>query len=224
MTIGEKIASLRKKENLTQEQLAEILGVSRQAISRWESDLAYPETEKLIKLSSLFHCTVDQLLKEDEAISEKPKKRDLRRLYPVIYAFGLFVLSMIFYAIDYASGSFTIMGTTYYIDANFYQIIGSNNYQIGNMFALMGFLLMLADVIFGMVLGFIKVTVKHVKIRRYVAIATAASYLLTLLSVASSMQVGAIFVLLLSIGHIVMLYTVKWLQYAWFQVSDPIYF
>ncbi len=65
MTTGEKIAEGRKKLNLTQQQFADSLGVSRQAVSRWESDLAFPETEMLIKLSQTFGCTVDYLLKYD---------------------------------------------------------------------------------------------------------------------------------------------------------------
>ena len=64
MTLGEKLTQLRKENNWTQEQLAELLGVSRQAVSRWESDLAYPETEKLIRLSDLYHCSLDYLLRE----------------------------------------------------------------------------------------------------------------------------------------------------------------
>lgn len=66
MTIGEKISRLRKENNYTQEQLAERMGVSRQSVSKWESNIAYPETEKLIQLSELFDCTLDYLLKEDE--------------------------------------------------------------------------------------------------------------------------------------------------------------
>lgn len=65
MTTGDKIAKLRKEHNYTQEQLAELLGVSRQSISKYESGLAYPETAKLIKLSELFDCTVDYLLKDN---------------------------------------------------------------------------------------------------------------------------------------------------------------
>lgn len=65
MTLGEKIAKQRKQQNLTQEQLAELLGVSRQSISKWESDLAYPETDKLIRLGNLFHCSMDYLLKDE---------------------------------------------------------------------------------------------------------------------------------------------------------------
>lgn len=65
MTLGEKIAKQRKELNYTQEQLASILSVSRQSISKWESDIAYPETDKLIELGKLFDCSMDYLLKEE---------------------------------------------------------------------------------------------------------------------------------------------------------------
>lgn len=64
MTTGEKIAMLRKGNNITQEHLAELLGVTRQSVSRWEMDLAFPETEKLIRLSRLSSCSIDYLLNE----------------------------------------------------------------------------------------------------------------------------------------------------------------
>lgn len=64
MTTGEKISMLRRRKNITQEQLAEILGVSRQSVSRWEMDQAFPETEKLIRLAELFSCSIDFLLSE----------------------------------------------------------------------------------------------------------------------------------------------------------------
>lgn len=69
MKLGDKIAKQRKELNYTQEQLAEILGVSRQSISKWESNMAYPETEKLIELGKIFDCSMDYLLKEE--ITEK---------------------------------------------------------------------------------------------------------------------------------------------------------
>lgn len=65
MTLGEKLAKQRKAENLTQEQLAQLLGVSRQTISKWESNIAYPETDKLIRLGNIFHCSMDYLLKDE---------------------------------------------------------------------------------------------------------------------------------------------------------------
>lgn len=71
MTTGEKISILRKNNNYTQEQLADILGVSRQAISKWESGSAYPETDKLIRISELFNCSLDYLLKQSETKTSK---------------------------------------------------------------------------------------------------------------------------------------------------------
>lgn len=64
MTVGEKIANLRKEKNLSQLQLAEQLGVSRQAISKWESGTALPGIDNVIVLSCFFGVTIDFLLKE----------------------------------------------------------------------------------------------------------------------------------------------------------------
>lgn len=66
MTLGDKLTKIRKENNYTQEQLADYLGVSRQAISKWESDLTYPETDKLIRISERFNCSLDYLLKDTE--------------------------------------------------------------------------------------------------------------------------------------------------------------
>lgn len=71
MTTGEKLALLRKKKGMTQEELAEALQVSRQSVSRWEMDAAFPETDKLIKLSKLFECSIDFLLNDSIQESEK---------------------------------------------------------------------------------------------------------------------------------------------------------
>lgn len=65
MTCGEKIALIRKENNLTQEQFAELLNVSRQSVSKWESCTSYPDTEKLIRMSKLFSCSLDYLLKDE---------------------------------------------------------------------------------------------------------------------------------------------------------------
>lgn len=78
--LSEKIYALRKKNNLSQEELAEKIGVSRQAISKWESGTSLPEIEKLISLSEYFNVSIDYLVKEqakeqveDEQMEEKPK-------------------------------------------------------------------------------------------------------------------------------------------------------
>ncbi|MBE6620843.1 MAG: helix-turn-helix domain-containing protein [Ruminococcaceae bacterium] len=70
MTLGEKLSKLRKEYNYTQEQLADILGVTRQSISKWESDIAYPETDKLIKMGKLFECSMDYLLNDDVTVKQ----------------------------------------------------------------------------------------------------------------------------------------------------------
>ena len=73
MKLSEKIIELRKKNGMTQEQLAEICNVSRQSISKWEADIALPETEKLLLLGDLFHVSMDVLLKDElliNAVSE----------------------------------------------------------------------------------------------------------------------------------------------------------
>ncbi|MEA4970974.1 MAG: helix-turn-helix domain-containing protein [Candidatus Pelethousia sp.] len=62
MTIGKKIMSLRKEAGLTQEQLAEKLGISPQAVSKWENGISCPDISILPTLASLFHVTVDDLL------------------------------------------------------------------------------------------------------------------------------------------------------------------
>lgn len=65
MKLSEKIQYLRKEQGLTQEQLAEQCNVSRQAITKWESDIAIPETEKIIFLSKFFKVSIDELLKDE---------------------------------------------------------------------------------------------------------------------------------------------------------------
>lgn len=65
MAIGNKIAAARKQKNLTQDQLADLLDVTRQSVSRWESETAYPETDKLIKLSKILELDLNYLLDEN---------------------------------------------------------------------------------------------------------------------------------------------------------------
>lgn len=64
MSFADNLKDIRKKQNITQEQLAEILSVSRQAISKWESGFGYPETEKLLILSKKLNVSLDYLFSE----------------------------------------------------------------------------------------------------------------------------------------------------------------
>ena len=69
MILADKIIKLRKKSGMSQEELAERMGVSRQAVSKWESAQSIPDLDKILMLSSLFSVTTDYLLKDD--ISEE---------------------------------------------------------------------------------------------------------------------------------------------------------
>ena len=68
MTIGKRIAFLRKEKGLTQEELAQHMGISPQAVSKWENDQTCPDISALPKLASLFGVTVDELLEGKEAL------------------------------------------------------------------------------------------------------------------------------------------------------------
>lgn len=75
MSMGARLAQARRGQNMTQEQLAEKLGVTRQAVSRWESDTAYPETDKIVRMAALFGVSCDYLLgvsNEPSLTGDKP--------------------------------------------------------------------------------------------------------------------------------------------------------
>lgn len=69
MTLGERITALRNQRGMSQGDLAEKINVSRQSISKWETDTSIPELDKLLQLSELFHITLDELVK-GETVSE----------------------------------------------------------------------------------------------------------------------------------------------------------
>lgn len=64
MGFKEQIQTLRKSRNLSQEKLAEIIGISRQAVAKWEMGQSYPDVEKLIELSKLFNVSIDRLVND----------------------------------------------------------------------------------------------------------------------------------------------------------------
>lgn len=66
MIFSEKLQLIRKNKGLTQEDIAERLAVSRQAVAKWESGQVYPDISNLIQISNLFHVTVDYLVKDQE--------------------------------------------------------------------------------------------------------------------------------------------------------------
>ena len=91
MALPEKLYTLRKKSGLSQEQLAEALNVSRQAISKWEGGSAMPESDKLLALSNYFGVSLDYLLKDgapNAAPAEAQEDHRTMRLLSLILCFG----------------------------------------------------------------------------------------------------------------------------------------
>ena len=71
MTLGERIRDERKKRGLSQEELADILNVSRQAITKWETDRGIPDIANLIRISEEFEISLDELIKGDNSVKRK---------------------------------------------------------------------------------------------------------------------------------------------------------
>ena len=83
MTLGQRLASLRNQKGWSQDELAAALGVSRQSVSKWETDASIPDLDRLVKLSGLYGITLDELVKgEPPAAAPAPTvPARLRRLY-----------------------------------------------------------------------------------------------------------------------------------------------
>lgn len=79
MTFKEKLVKLRKLKGITQDEFASAVGVSRQAVYKWESGQSYPEAAKLIEIKALFNISIDNLLDDnyEVVLPEKQKKKRL---------------------------------------------------------------------------------------------------------------------------------------------------
>ena len=74
MTLGEKLKSCRTKKRLSQEKVAELVGVSRQAVTKWENNQTVPNSNNLITLASIYGVSLDELVteKQEEEKNENP--------------------------------------------------------------------------------------------------------------------------------------------------------
>lgn len=118
MTFGEKLIHLRRQKGITQEELAVAIGVSRQAISKWEKDIALPDTANLIPLRDFFDLSVDTLIDPQvEEMEKKMKKESTANQKFLIAGTALFILclilSFVFQQLDGLGGSRYSEATTY---------------------------------------------------------------------------------------------------------------
>lgn len=84
MTFAEKLKSIRKQAGMSQEQLAEKLGVSRQAVTKWETDAGIPDIENIMAISALFDISIDELLS-----NERGAKKPVDYLYESITEYDI---------------------------------------------------------------------------------------------------------------------------------------
>ncbi len=112
MEIGNRLKNARKKIGMTQEQVAEKIGVSRQTISNWENNKSYPDIVSVISLSDLYSVSLDELLKEDkrmigfleESTNEVKSREKFSRLVLIMSYLVIWVLSIFFFWFGSASG------------------------------------------------------------------------------------------------------------------------
>lgn len=88
MNFNEKLKQERKKLNLSQEDLANKINISRQSISKWELGKGYPNLETLIELSEIFDITVDELLKGDDFLKDKIVEDSKKLKHPLLFNLG----------------------------------------------------------------------------------------------------------------------------------------
>lgn len=79
MSFGEQLSSVRRRSGLTQEQFAEQLQVSRQAVSKWESGRGYPEMEKILYICNRYQVSIADMFAEEARLRRSPPYRTLRR-------------------------------------------------------------------------------------------------------------------------------------------------
>lgn len=84
MNIADRIQSLRKIKGVSQEELADKIGVTRQAVSKWESEQSTPDIEKVILLSDYFDVTTDYLLKGIESVDNNKVKKNIAPIFNIV--------------------------------------------------------------------------------------------------------------------------------------------
>jgi Predicted transcriptional regulators len=103
MDIAGRLQELRKKAGYSQEQVAELLGLSRQAVSKWESGQGKPDIDNIVKLTEVYHVSADYILfgKEKEVMVSMPEKKELSHEYKkaiaiVIIITGTAIVTVLF--------------------------------------------------------------------------------------------------------------------------------
>ncbi len=126
MNFSQKLQNLRNGKNLSQEELAEIMNVSRQSVSKWELGQSFPEIEKLIDISNYFGVSIDSLVKDEkvEAENEKIETKVSERISEQNNKLPIRVKRKIYLALCTMCNSICIINlSTLHLSNNIYEII-----------------------------------------------------------------------------------------------------
>ena len=171
MEFHEKLQELRKSRGLTQEELAEMLYVSRTAVSKWESGRGYPSIDSLKEISNCFSVTIDDLLSSEKllSIAEKENKANLRNMCDLL--FGLLdvfaVVLIILPLYPHAEGNFV-----YSVNLLAYTQTASLNQSVyWTMFILL------------VLVGIAKLVLTKFRMQRYNKIVTGVSMVISFMAV-----------------------------------------
>lgn len=124
MSLGENIYKQRISKNQSQTDLADLLDVSRQSVSKWENDSAVPDLDKLIKLSKIFEITLDELVfgekEKEKREDEKAENADAARSFPVssipakwIVGVSMLIFGMVFFLLSIFWGDHLYFGEAF---------------------------------------------------------------------------------------------------------------
>lgn len=108
MKLADQLSTLRKVHNFSQEKVAGNLGVTKQAVSKWENGRGYPDIDNLVILSELYEVTLDELIKGDKTFQKKIKI-DAKDDQNVAMMIGILIIGVIIYYIT-SETIFLIMG------------------------------------------------------------------------------------------------------------------
>lgn len=111
MNLSDRIQQLRKQKGISQEELADRVGVSRQAVSKWESEQSIPDMDKIVLLSDYFEVTTDYLLKGIEPVPDVGEKKADGRIFTIVATalnfIGVLVTCTVWY-VEQVAGAFLI--------------------------------------------------------------------------------------------------------------------
>lgn len=156
--MGSFLTELRKEKDLSQTALAEIIGVTFQAVSKWERGEAIPDISILEKLASFYNVSIDEIIKgeasvqqekvidKQEVIVETNKTKETsgflhqKRIFGFWFSLVYFLLFFLIGFCPFASAKISTSFSETYITASYYRIVFSSNFQIGNFFLLVQFL------------------------------------------------------------------------------------